>query len=180
MKVASYLIYKCFFACIHMHMHLFISICMFLCLIDRYLSYANSFSPVILGVAALCYGTVNIWRLNVLIPTVFVWVASVQSLGMHMSRRLNYQHFIAQIDKIQISIYNYITLSPQRSSHCSRSWPRLLPSAICSCKLPYETCGSKGPSLLSIRGRDLLFHSTHTCWCQAHYLLYKLELFFWR
>lgn len=55
----------------------------------RYLSYANSFSPVVLAIAAIVYSTVNIWRLNVLIPTVFVWVASVQSLGIVLHRQKN-------------------------------------------------------------------------------------------
>ena len=42
---------------------------------------------MVLAVAAILYGTVNIWRLNVLIPTVFVWVASVQSLGILLHRQ---------------------------------------------------------------------------------------------
>ena len=47
----------------------------------------SSFSPVVLAIAAILYGTVNVWRLNVLIPTVFVWVASVQSLGILLHRQ---------------------------------------------------------------------------------------------
>ncbi|XP_067929246.1 GPI inositol-deacylase-like isoform X2 [Watersipora subatra] len=52
-----------------------------------YLSYMNSFSPVVLAMVAILYATVNIWRLNVLIPTVFVWVASVQSFGILLHRQ---------------------------------------------------------------------------------------------
>lgn len=55
----------------------------------RYLGYVNSFSPVVLAIGAVVYGTVNVWRLNVLIPTVFVWVASVQSLGILLHRQKN-------------------------------------------------------------------------------------------
>lgn len=47
----------------------------------------NSFSPIILALMAILYGSVNLWRLNVLIPTAFVWVASVQSLGILLHRQ---------------------------------------------------------------------------------------------
>lgn len=59
----------------------------------------NSFSPVVLGICAIVYGTLNVWRLNVIIPTAFVWVASVQSLGILLHRQKKSHSIVAEKSK---------------------------------------------------------------------------------